>query len=231
MKTVYPIYEYFATFQGEGVYMGLPAFFVRTHGCPVQCPWCDSAGTWHPDFIPKDVERLTSQQIVDAVKAEEMDRVVITGGEPAIHDLTDLTSLLHQNNITVHLETSGSFPIRGMFDWITLSPKKWKLPLASCVEAAHEFKIIVEQSADIHNYHGILLANGLKVLDRRPIWLHPEWSKHNEQTVRMAIIEAVKASGGLFRAGCQLHKYYNVDAQDSRARQLVPLGGNPDKGY
>lgn len=174
---------------------------------------------------------MSSQQIVDAVRAEDMDRVVITGGEPAIHDLTDLTSLLHQHNITVHLETSGAFPIRGMFDWITLSPKKWKLPIASCVEAAHEFKIIVESGADIPNYHGMLMALGMKVVDRRPVWLHPEWSKHKDQVVRMAIIDAVKTSGGIFRAGVQLHKFYNVDAQDSRARQLVPLGGDPARGY
>src|SRR5690606_10755697 len=51
----YPVHEQFHTWQGEGVHMGRSAYFIRTFGCPVKCPWCDSAGTWHPDHIPAKV--------------------------------------------------------------------------------------------------------------------------------------------------------------------------------
>lgn len=225
----YPVNEMFATFQGEGVHMGRAAFFVRLHGCPVHCPWCDSAGTWHKDYVPPGIDSLTAMEIRDAVRAEEMDVCVITGGEPAVYNLQDLVSALRHVNIKVHLETSGAFPLRGVvMDWVTLSPKKWKHPIYETVIQADEFKIIVEEPDDIHFYHGLLLEKGM--LPKKPIWLHPEWSHREDPKVLKAIAHAVKAGGPTFRAGWQLHKLYRVDAIDKRSREPVPLGGNPANG-
>src|SRR6266700_593262 len=87
-----PIHERFHSFQGEGIHMGRPAFFIRTMFCPVKCPWCDSAGTWNPNWIPKGELRMTPEQLVDEVMAgPKVDFVVITGGEPTIHNLHSLT--------------------------------------------------------------------------------------------------------------------------------------------
>lgn len=219
----------FYTFQGEGAYMGQPAFFVRLYGCPVHCPWCDSAGTWHPSWVPKDVQRLTPEAITKAAIDSQAKTVVITGGEPAIFDLEPLSSYLHDAFLEVHLETSGAFMINGDIDWITVSPKKWKPPVASSVHDASEFKIIVEQPSDIPFYLDML--HSMTTAITVPIWLHPEWSHSKDRTVLNAISEAVKSGSGQLRAGWQLHKCYQVDNLDNRTRALVPLGGDPNRGY
>ena len=203
--------------------MGCPAFFIRTFGCPVQCPWCDSAGTWHPTWVSKDVERIPVEQLVQELRdGPEVDFVVITGGEPAVHDLTELTEELA---CKIHLETSGAFKIKGNFDWITLSPKKWRMPLPENVVKVNEFKIIVEAKEDIVLYSEVIGRTDA------PIWLHPEWSHHEDPVVLGAISDAVKNGKGRFRAGWQLHKLYRVDSRDMRTRSLVPLGGDLRKGY
>ena len=133
-----PIHESFLTWQGEGLHMGRSAYFIRTFGCPVHCPWCDSAGTWHKDYVPKDIKKLTPKLLADNAARSQPDFVVITGGEPTVHDLTDLTAELHNLGLQVHLETSGAFKIKGDFDWITLSPKKWKKPLPENISKSDE---------------------------------------------------------------------------------------------
>jgi 7-carboxy-7-deazaguanine synthase len=229
----YPVHEMFSTFQGEGVHMGKPAFFVRLYGCPVHCPWCDSAGTWHPNHKPPaGVRRMTARQIWDEAEKTRAQMLVVTGGEPAIHDLKELTS--GSVFMPTHLETSGAFEIKGLFDWVTVSPKRWKLPIAQTVKRANEFKFIIETPEDIPFYTQTILELGHipNNFGRDvPIWLHPEWSQHENPEVLRAISNAVKESLYPYRAGWQLHKLYRVDALDSRSAPLVPLGGNPDKGY
>ena len=172
---------------------------------------------------------MTPEQIANEVQAAGAEMVVITGGEPTVYDLAPLVSALGLVGAMVHLETSGGFPIQGLMDWVTLSPKKWKPPIEENIMLADEFKIIVEEPEDIYFYYGMLCEKGLPTTAHIPIWLHPEWSHRNDLAVLGAIIEAVKGSG-LFRAGWQLHKLYQVDACDQRSRPLVPLGGDPAKG-
>lgn len=211
--------------------MGKPAFFLRTFGCPVQCPWCDSAGTWHKDWIPDTIRRMQPEEIVDEILEAGMNKVVVTGGEPAIHNLTELTHACATAGIATHLETSGSFPIWGLFDWITLSPKRWKHPIEDSVKRADEFKVIVERPEDIDFYAKMLGRLGYQLLDSKPIWLHPEWSQRENPEVLKAICDAVTDGSLLFRAGWQLHKLYRVDFLDQRVMPPVPLGGDVEKGY
>jgi len=213
--------------------MGASAFFVRTFGCPVQCPWCDSAGTWHPTWIPKEIQRMSVEEIVKAVTLSFAPIVVVTGGEPAVHDLEFLVNSLHAlASVRVHLETSGGFRIKGDFDWITLSPKKWGPPLRENVIAASEFKIIVEEKDDIKFYLNMLTTRGMMpVTSTQPIWLHPEWGHREDPVVLGAISDAVKQGRGILRAGWQLHKLYQVDRRDVRTMPMVPLGGDLRKGY
>lgn len=220
-----PIHEQFYTFQGEGAHAGRAAYFIRTFGCPVHCPWCDSAGTWHPDYIPEKIERLTVDSLVAAVEKTKAEFVVVTGGEPTIHNLAPLVDALHAISQPVHLETSGAFEIKGDFDWITLSPKRWKLPLAENIKRADEFKIIVDQDGAIAEYADLI---GQTV---QPIWLHPEWSKHGDTTILDTIIEWVKTHGAPYRAGWQMHKHYAADLKDARSAPAAPLGGDPAKGF
>lgn len=223
-----PIHEQFYSFQGEGCHSGKAAYFIRTFGCPVHCPWCDSAGTWHPDYTPEHINRLQVQELVDAVQTTAAEFAVITGGEPTIHDLQPLTTALHAIGQKVHLETSGAFPIRGDFDWITLSPKRWKWPLPENRAKASELKIIVDHPDAIDEYMnqiGGIPANA------EAIWLNPEWSRHQDTAIIDSITEYIKKHGAPFRAGWQQHKNYAADLKDKRSAPAAPLGGNPDLGY
>lgn len=226
-----PIHEQFYTFQGEGAHAGRAAYFIRTFGCPVHCPWCDSAGTWHPDYIPKHINRLLPEALAAEVAQTQAEFTVITGGEPAIHDLTALTDALHTVGQKTHLETSGAFPIHGNFDWITLSPKRWKLPLPENVATANEFKLIIDRADAIDEYVTALTERGAALSTDSIVWLHPEWSQHDNPNVLNAITEWIKAHGAPYRAGWQLHKNYAADLMDQRSAPSVPLGGNPKQGY
>ena len=175
---------------------------------------------------------MTPKDIANAAGASGARIVVVTGGEPTIFDLVPLTAAFHHRDLRVHLETSGAFLIKGDFDWITLSPKKWRPPLPDSVIRAKEFKLIVETPDDIEFYLNLIKALGCDwPYSHRPFWIHPEWSHREDKEVLDAISAAVKQGNGVLRAGWQLHKLYKTDALDPRSRPLVPLGGVPEKGF
>lgn len=215
----YPIYEHFKAFQGEGCHMGRAAYFIRLYGCPLQCKWCDSAGTWHKDWVPNRIEKMDEVEIFRLFNNDN-GFVVLTGGEPAIFNLLPLTDYIKSHSyIPIHLETSGAFPIKGDIDWITVSPKWSKLPLVENLEKANEIKIIVENPDSVRDW--VKIIGKLNI----PVWLHPEWSQRNNPEILDLISNYVKRYGGNFRAGYQLHKLYNVDLLDKNSKPLIPLGG------
>ena len=144
MAEHYPVNETFLSWQGEGVHLGRKAFFIRLQGCPVKCTWCDSASTWHPQYVPKQVRKATAAELADEALASDPQFVVITGGEPCVHDLAPLLAALQSVGLPAHLETCGAYPIALGFAWVTVSPKWAKLPLAESLQRADEVKIIVE---------------------------------------------------------------------------------------
>lgn len=226
-----PINEMFRAFQGEGVHLGRPAYFIRTHGCPVQCPWCDSAGTWNPGHIPEGIKRMRADEILDEVtRHQNADFLVLTGGEPTIH--AGIRSIVPElaSFRPVHLETSGAFPIPDVFEWVTVSPKdgidQTNLDLA--LGKADEIKLIIEKPEDIERW----LNRIARHVDASTIWLHPEWSHREDPHVLNAISRAVQSEGRLdLRAGWQIHKLYGVDQLDPGSRPNVPLGGDESRGY
>lgn len=228
----YPVYERFYTWQGEGVHLGRAAYFIRLYGCPQECPWCDSAGTWHADYRPAGLQLMTAGELASVVAQESPEGafVVITGGEPILFNLAPLIDLLHVLRRRVHIETSGIAALRGAVDWVTLSPKPFgQWPLPEIVARADEVKVIVYEPADIPRSLDTL--DGLR--DDAIIWLHPEWSKARDRDseVLNAITEAVKANPRL-RAGYQIHKLYRADDLDHHSdKRLIPLGGNMEMGY
>lgn len=240
METLYPVHEMFHSFQGEGANMGISAFFVRMFGCPVQCPWCDSAGTWHRDYVPSAIARRTAVEILQAYEESGAPMMVVTGGEPLIHNLEPLlvkfSERFHGGGYLA-IETSGAFPLQlsapikefSTFAWFTVSPKRWKIPTRENLLLANEFKFIIERPDDIR-YYTELVSEISGRLPSVPVWLHPEWSKRNDPEVLAAIVLAVKANGDMFRAGYQLHKIYQADSRDNRSVPPVPLGGNPALG-
>jgi len=222
----YPVNETFLSWQGEGVHLGRKAFFIRLQGCPVRCAWCDAASTWHPAHVPKDVRKASAEELAAEAAASRPEFVVLTGGEPCIHDLGPLVAALAAKGLSAHLETCGAFPVPAGLAWVTVSPKWAKPPTAEALAAADELKVIVEEPETIGKWEAALGGWVCPV-----VWLHPEWSRRGDPAVLGAITDTVKARGAPFRAGWQVHKPYAADSLDPRSRPPAPLGGDPSRGF
>lgn len=141
----YPIVETFHSIQGEGAWTGVNAFFIRLGGCDVHCPWCDQKESWNAQRHPL----LSLNKLVQLAREANPAIVIITGGEPLMHDLNPLTQSLKEQGLKVHLETSGTHPFSGVFDWVTFSPKIYKALHPSIYERASELKIVIAQESDL----------------------------------------------------------------------------------
>ena len=191
--------EHFYTIQGEGFYQGSAAYFIRLGGCDVGCVWCDVKDSWDAEKHPNvSIESL--QQIV---KKTPSNMVVITGGEPLMHNLDELTTILKTSGIRTNIETSGAHPLSGQWDWICLSPKKFKAPLPEICVKANELKIIIYNKSDFDwaEKFAALVSPQCK------LYLQPEWDKSAEMTP--LIIDYIKANPK-WELSIQLHKYINV---------------------
>ena len=194
-----PVMEHFYTLQGEGFYQGKAAYFIRLGGCDVGCVWCDVKESWdagkHPLF---DVRSLRFE-----VKKTPAIIVVITGGEPLLHNLDELTKELQEAGLQTNIETSGSSPLSGNWDWICLSPKKFKEPLPEITEAANELKIIIFNKSDF----AWAEKYAAQVSATCKLYLQPEWSKAAQMTP--LIVDYIKANPQ-WELSLQIHKYINV---------------------
>jgi organic radical activating enzyme len=197
--TLLPLMEEFYTIQGEGYNTGKAAYFIRLGGCDVGCHWCDVKESWNADIHP-----LThADQIVANAEKYPGKAVVITGGEPLIYNLDYLTSKLREKGIKTFIETSGAYPLSGTWDWICLSPKKFKAPLPGLASVAGELKVIVFNKSDFEfaEQHAKLVSEGCK------LYLQPEWSKSKEMTP--LIIDYVMANPK-WEISLQTHKFLNI---------------------
>jgi organic radical activating enzyme len=191
--------EHFYTLQGEGFYQGQAAYFVRLGGCDVGCVWCDVKESWNRDNHPL----IPIEDLVQNIADTPASIAVITGGEPLLHDLTELTSQLKKQGIRTHIETSGSSPLSGNWDWITLSPKKFKAPLPEVLSYANELKIIVYNKSDF----AWAEEYAAKVSSSCKLYLQPEWSKASIMTP--LIIDYIK-NHPHWQLSLQIHKFINV---------------------
>jgi organic radical activating enzyme len=194
-----PVMEHFYTLQGEGVYQGKAAYFIRLGGCDVGCVWCDVKESWDADKHPL----YTIGGLVQTIKATPTEIVVITGGEPLMHNLEPLTEALHKGGLRVHIETSGSSPLSGQLDWITLSPKKFKAPLPEVLPHASELKVVVFNKSDF----AWAEKWATQVSAECRLFLQPEWSRATEMTP--LIVDYIKAHPQ-WQLSLQVHKYINV---------------------
>ena len=194
-----PVMEHFYTIQGEGFHQGRAAYFIRLGGCDVGCVWCDVKESWDADKHPKfEVESLKLKVLETPAKL-----VVITGGEPLMHNLDELTSSLHSAGLETNIETSGAHPLSGSWNWICLSPKKFKAPLPGILPAANELKVVVFNKSDFEwaEKYAALVSTECK------LYLQPEWDKAGEVTP--LIIEYIKQNPQ-WELSLQIHKYINV---------------------
>lgn len=194
-----PIMEEFYSIQGEGYNTGKAAYFIRVGGCDVGCHWCDVKESWDPNLHPlTDIDN-----VLDNVKKQPAQSIVITGGEPLIYNLDYLTNELFKNNVEVFLETSGAHPLTGSWHWICLSPKKNMPPLNEVYNRADELKVI------IYNKHDIEWAesHAEKVSDTCKLFLQPEWS--NREKIMPLIIDYVM-NNPKWNISLQTHKYMQI---------------------
>jgi 7-carboxy-7-deazaguanine synthase len=197
--TLLPVMESFYTIQGEGFHQGKAAYFIRLAGCDVGCVWCDVKESWEKDLYPA----RSIEQIVEEAKQYHGRLAVITGGEPTMHNLEELTQRLHKEGFQTNIETSGSSPLSGDWDWICLSPKKFKAPLPGILKKANELKIIVFNKSDFAwaEKYAALVSSSCK------LYLQPEWSK--AEMVTPSIINYIKENPR-WELSLQIHKYINV---------------------
>lgn len=193
-----PLMEGFYSIQGEGFHSGKAAYFIRIGGCDVGCHWCDVKESWNPDLHP-----LTSADKIVEDVIKYSDSVVITGGEPLQWNMDYLTGKLKDNGVKIHLETSGSDQLTGVWDWICLSPKRNKLPLEANYKRADELKVIIRSKQDF----AFAEAQTKKVTTECQLYLQPEWSVREKV---MPLITDYIAKNPKWKVSIQIHKYLNI---------------------
>ncbi len=204
---LYPIVETFYSIQGEGLFQGRSAYFVRLWGCPVKCDWCDTKLSWQNP----PTRKMSVEEILEDAKSFNANLAIITGGEPCMHNLLALVKAFKNAGVEVNLETSGVIEVQEelfqLLDWVALSPKLFQEPLMQTLERADELKIILSEPTEFEKYAKFFdYAKNAKA-----IWLHPEWSRHQDKKLLAAICDFVKKSADTrLRAGWQLHKNYFV---------------------
>lgn len=198
-KTVtYPIVETFHSVQGEGYWTGVNAFFIRLGGCDVHCPWCDTKHSWNSKIHPQQ----STKELVQIAKSHNPAIVIITGGEPLMHDLLTLTTALKNAGMQVHLETSGAHPFSGKFDWVTFSPKQFKAPHSSIYAHANEIKVVITKQYDLkwaEQQAALIPASTLR-------YLQPEWNSSESKNL---IFDYVLANPQ-WRISLQTHKLLQI---------------------
>ena len=196
-QTSYRVMEHFCTLQGEGYYSGRAAYFIRLSGCDVGCVWCDVKESWDVNhgtlFSAQEICRLTQDQ----------DFIVITGGEPAMHNLNALCNELHAAKKYVAIETSGCYTLQGSVDWYTFSPKKFKKPMAEAYEKANELKVVVYHPSDLTWAEG----HAKNVNPSCLFYLQPEWEKRDEL---LPLIISYIQRNPHWTLSLQTHKYLNI---------------------
>ncbi len=194
-----PLVETFTSIQGEGHHQGITTSFIRLGGCNIGCPWCDTKESWDGAAHPS----LSVEKIVDNVSQFDHDIVIITGGEPLMHDLGSLCAALHKAGYRTHLETSGAYPISGTWDWISLSPKKLAPPVPEIVGMADELKVVIRNRNDFQwaeEYEN-------QVKEDCKLYLQPEWEKGE---IAKSWIEVYIKEHPKWRMSLQLHKYLDL---------------------
>ncbi len=189
----------FYSLQGEGYHQGKAAFFIRLAGCDVGCVWCDVKDSWDASKHPV----LTIEEIVAAAKAHPSRIAIVTGGEPLLHPLDELTTALKNAGFQTHIETSGSSPMSGSWDWVCLSPKKFKAPLPEAVKAADELKVVVFNTSDFDWANSF--EKDIQIACKK--YLQPEWDKSDAMTP--LVIDYIKLNPS-WELSAQLHKYIQV---------------------
>ena len=202
-----PVMEQFYTLQGEGFHQGKAAYFIRLGGCDVGCVWCDVKDSWeenrHPRLAVDEIVTTALSATGNATQSSENKIAVVTGGEPLMHQLDGLTRALQAAGFKTHIEPSGAHPLSGKWDWVCLSPKKFKAPLPGILPVASELKVVIFNKSDFDwaEKYAAQVSPGCK------LFLQPEWDKAEQVTP--LIVDYIKANPQ-WELSLQVHKYIQV---------------------
>ena len=194
-----PLMEQFYTIQGEGFQSGRPAYFIRIGGCDIGCSWCDSKFSWLADKHPL----VQVDDIHQSALNSGADSLVVTGGEPSMYNLQYLTETFRRSGLSMYIETSGAYPLTGVWDWICLSPKKRNPPKQEYFDLAGELKVIIQTEEDLIWAE----ENAKKANENCILYLQPEWSMRNEMLP--TLVDYVKKDTK-WRISLQTHKYIGI---------------------
>lgn len=194
-----PVMESFYTIQGEGYHQGRAAYFIRLGGCDVGCVWCDVKESWDASKHPV----ISIDDIVKQASYHPGRLAVVTGGEPLMHNCSALTDALHYGGFQTNIETSGSYPLTGNWDWICVSPKKFKAPLPEILPAANELKVVIFNQSDFAWAEKYASLVGPECR----LYLQPEWDRSTLMTP--LIVDYIKEHPK-WEFSLQIHKYIHV---------------------
>lgn len=197
--TTLPVMEAFYTIQGEGFHQGRAAYFIRLAGCTVGCFWCDVKESWDADKHPK----ILVDKIVEQACKEPGRLAVITGGEPLLHNLDELTYRLQAKGFETNIETSGAYALSGSWNWICVSPKKFRPPTEEALQQANELKVVIYNKTDF----AWAEEHAKQVNPNCRLYLQPEWERAS--LMMPLIVDYIKQNPG-WELSLQVHKYINV---------------------
>ena len=198
MSATYPIVEIFHSVQGEGFHAGIPHVFVRFGNCNLRCEWCDT------DFLTYEERKLDS--IVDEVLSYGCDRVIFTGGEPALQDLSTIGSSLKRKGISLSIETNGTIEVDPIIDWICVSPKDQLYPNAKIIQRQGDELKVVYCGQNLDMYDDLKMGFSHHFI--QPCYLDSESVEENGKSFQ-AVEKLVKESQG-WRLSLQTHKWMGV---------------------
>ena len=195
----YPVVEIFYSVQGEAFHTGIPHVFIRFGECNLRCSWCDT------DFL--QYEEMEMDAIVEEVLQYNCDRVIFTGGEPALQDLDTIGNVLKEHGIHLSIETNGTIPIPDVIDWICVSPKDQLYPNVSIKQRTGDELKVVYCGQDLSMYDK--LKTGFSNHFLQPCYIDSKTVEENGRNFA-AVEEIVKNTPG-WRLSLQTHKWMGVD--------------------
>jgi 7-carboxy-7-deazaguanine synthase len=194
----YPIVEIFHSVQGEGFHVGVPHVFVRFGNCNLRCDWCDT------DFMK--FEEMDLNEIIHRVLSFNCDRVIFTGGEPAMQDLSTIGTVLKEHGLTLSIESNGTLAIDPIIDWICISPKDQLYPNVSIKQRTGDELKVVYCGQDLEMYDN--LKSGFDHHFIQPCYIEEDSVEQNGFSFRQ--VELVVKSNPGWRLSLQTHKWMGV---------------------
>ena len=198
MDKKYPIVEIFHSVQGEGFHTGVPHVFVRFGNCNLRCEWCDT------DFLTYDEMSLTD--IIEQILSFDCKRVIFTGGEPAMQDLSTIGSILKENDFHLSIETNGTILVDSIIDWICVSPKDQMYPNSVIRQRFGNELKVVYCGQDLSMYDE--LKSGFDHHYIQPLYMENDSVESNGKSFQI-VEDLVKRSPG-WRLSLQTHKWMGV---------------------